>query len=287
MKPIGMLLMVMLAIVTLSAGPADLATMAPAATTRMVRLGAIDGKGAVVTDLTAADLTVRDGGKDVQVASLEADATPMQIAIIVDDGGTGGFQPLVGLMLQSMLARAEFSIRQMSPQALVIQDYTRDVASLKTALGRLGQRGKIVPEPEQLVEGIADAAREHTRRKSARPVIVVFTIGGDDAQSSNVDQVLAQLVTSGATLELLSLPSTPISRVLGDGPKFTGGRTETVGGTSSTALQAATAKIIDHLMNQYLLTYTVPDGVKPNDRISIATKRRGVTLLAPTRLAVR
>ena len=285
MKPIGIALM--LAIVAFSAKPADVKAVPLTATTRTVHLAAVDAKGAVITDLTAADLTVKEGGKDVQVASLAADTSPMQVAIIVDDGGTGGFQPLVAQVLQATIARAEFSIRQMSPQALVIQDFTQDIASLKTALSRLGQRGKIVPEPEQLVEGIADAAKDHTRRKSTRPVILVLTIGGDDAQSSNVDQVLSQLVTSGAILDVLSLPSTPISRVLGDGPKFTGGRTETVGGNSSTALQAATAKIIDHLMNQYLLTYTLPDGAKANDRISIATKRKGVTLIAPTRLAVK
>ena len=161
------------------------------------------------------------------------------------------------------------------------------MALLKTALGRLGQRGKLLPEPEQLVDGISEAAKEHVRRRSARPVILVLTVGGDVSESSNIDQVLAQVVASGAIVDLLSLPTTPIGRVLGDGPKFTGGRIEAVGGTSSTALQAATSRIVDHLMHQYTLTYTLADGVKPNERISIATKRKGVTLLAPTRLAVK
>ena len=240
-----------------------------------------------MTDLTAADVAVKEGGKDATVASLAADTSPMQMAIIVDDGGTGGFQPLVAQVLQGTIARAEFSIRQMSPQAIVIQDYTRDVALLKTALGRLGQRGKLLPEADQLVEGISDTAKELVKRKAMRPVILVLTVGGDDTQSSNIDQALTQIVASGAVVDMLSLPSTPIGRLLGDGTKFTGGRTEAVGGTSATALQAATARIIDHLMNQYPLTYTLADGVKPNDRISISTKRKGVTLIAPTRLAVK
>jgi hypothetical protein len=285
MKRIGLVLM--LAFAALSAGRPNLEAEGPlAATTRSVNISAVDAKGGMVADLTAADVTVKDGGKDATVSSLTPDTTPMQIAIIVDDAGTGGFQPVVAQVLQGTIARAEFSIRQMSPQALVIQDYTQDVALLKTALGRLGQRGKLLPEPEQLVDGISEAAKEHVRRRSARPVILVLTVGGDVSESSNLDQVLAQVVASGAIVELLSLPTTPIGRVLGDGPKFTGGRTEAVGGASSTGLQAATSRLVDHLMHQYTLTYTLADGVKPNERINIATRRKGVTLLAPTRLAV-
>jgi hypothetical protein len=37
-------------------------------------------------------------------------------------------------------------------------------------------------------------------------------------------------------------------------------------------------------MHQYVLTYNIPDGVKLNERLSLATSRKGVTLLAPSRL---
>jgi len=38
---------------------------------------------------------------------------------------------------------------------------------------------------------------------------------------------------------------------------------------------------------QYLLTYTLPDGVKPADRLSVSTSRKGVTLTAPSRVATK
>jgi hypothetical protein len=50
------------------------------------------------------------------------------------------------------------------------------------------------------------------------------------------------------------------------------------------ALGPVLAKIADNLMNQYVLTYTIPDGVKLNERLSLTTSRKGVTLVAPTRL---
>jgi len=45
------------------------------------------------------------------------------------------------------------------------------------------------------------------------------------------------------------------------------------------------AKIADNLLQQYVLTYTLPDGVKPDERFSLTTSRKGITLLAPSRVA--
>ena len=44
------------------------------------------------------------------------------------------------------------------------------------------------------------------------------------------------------------------------------------------------AKIADNLTHQYVLTYTIPDGVKLSDRLSLTTSRKDVKLFAPTRL---
>ena len=38
-------------------------------------------------------------------------------------------------------------------------------------------------------------------------------------------------------------------------------------------------------MHQFKLTYTLPAGVEPSDRVSISTTRKGVTLLAPSHLS--
>jgi len=38
------------------------------------------------------------------------------------------------------------------------------------------------------------------------------------------------------------------------------------------------------LKRQYVIEYTLPDGVKPSERLSVTVKRKGVTLRAPTRV---
>ena len=66
---------------------------------------------------------------------------------------------------------------------------------------------------------------------------------------------------------------------MGDGPRQSGGRIEQAG--TAAAIPAAVLRIADALQHQYLLTYTLPDGVKMSDRITVATSRKGITLTAP------
>ena len=75
---------------------------------RTVYFSAVDAKGVHVTDLTAADLTVKEGGKDRAIEALRPARAPMQLSILVDDGGTGGFQGAVSQFIRATFGRAEF-----------------------------------------------------------------------------------------------------------------------------------------------------------------------------------
>src|SRR5438128_900305 len=70
-------------------------------TMRTVYISATDAKGAPVTDLTAADLVVKDGGQDRIIASLKEATAPMDVAILVDDDGSGFYQAGVLQLLQT------------------------------------------------------------------------------------------------------------------------------------------------------------------------------------------
>ena len=72
--------------------------------------------------------------------------------------------------------------------------------------------------------------------------------------------------------------------VLGDGSKESGGRHDQV---ISTTLVPALERIADELLSQYALTCVLPTGVKPNDKLSISTKRKNAKVRAPARLLTR
>jgi hypothetical protein len=271
---------------TLTGVDATTRTAAPVAETlRVVYFSAVDSNGAQVTDLTAADLKVKEGGKDRVINSVRPATAPMHVSLLVDDAGTGGFQPSVAQFLRTILGRAQFAIRVLSPQPLRVTDFTEDVVDLRAAIGRMGPRGRIQPDGDQIVSGVAEAAKELVIYKAVRPAIVVLSASGETVSSDLADEALNALKNSGASLSVLYISGVNLGRVLGDGPRQSGGMLQMANGTAS--VPAALEKIAAHLMNQLVLSYTIPDGVKVNERISVSTSRKGVTLLAPSRLPDR
>src|SRR5262249_7305679 len=75
-----------------------------------------DAKGTMVTDLTATDLAVKEGGKDRAIASVAAATAPIQVSLLVDDAGTGAFQAPVAQFLETMVGHGQFAIRAFNPQ---------------------------------------------------------------------------------------------------------------------------------------------------------------------------
>jgi len=280
--PISVLATSIVAAVTLSA-VTSAAPSSSAPVTRSIYFSATDAKNAPVTDLTAADITVKEGGKAVQIDKVAPATAPMHIAVIVDDNGSGGYQGAIVQVIQAMVSNAQFSFRVLNPQAQLVQDFTKDFELLKAAVNRVGPRGTARPDPDQVIEGIAEASKDFVTRKVERPVILVITSNGDSSQTSNVDRTIDVLKDSKAMLNLLMLSNASLGRLLGDGPKASGGRSEPIGG--SAGIPAATQRIIDHLTKQYVVTYTLPEGTKPNERVQVATSRKGVTLTAPSRLS--
>lgn len=267
-----------------------LATATPTARTdagviRTVYFSAVDAKGVHVTDLTSADLTVKEGGKERAIEAVRPATALMQVSLLVDDAGTGGFQAAVAQFVQATFGKAEFAVRVLNPQAIKVMDFTRNGDDLRTALGRLGRRGSVSVDGEQIIAGVADAARELQQRGARRGSIIALTISGETPAADEADDALSALKSSGASLSVLYLTTTELGKVLGDGPKQSGGIIERVNG--HLVVGPAIAKIADNLLNQYVLTYIVPDGVKPNEKLSLSTSRRGVKLIAPARLPDR
>lgn len=73
-----------------------------------------------------------------------------------------------------------------------------------------------------------------------------------------------------------------LGEVLGDGPKQSGGHRDEI--IAATGIPAGLQQLAESLKHQYLIEYTLPDGVKPADKLSVTTRRKGVTLRAPTRI---
>lgn len=285
----------------LATGRVDAPKVSPVdAHTRTLYVVVTDSKGAAVTDLTAADFVIKESGKEREIVKAEIATAPLQVAVIVDDNGTGLFRYGLGQFLQKLLGRGEFAISTVIGQTMKILDYTTSPDALSTALGRLNPRPE-TPDGGQLIEGISESAKELLKRHAGRPVIVALTVGGEEHSPINAHDVLETLKDSGASLNVISVAGSALrstmtssnpgdaldgtlnlGEVLGDGPKQSGGRRDEIVATAG--IVQGLQLLADELLHQYVISYSLPNGVKPSDRIQVSVKRKGVTLRAPSRI---
>ena len=150
--------------------------------------------------------------------------------------------------------------------------------------------------------------------KRLRPVLLVLSVGGVEHTSLPGDRVLEDLRKSRATMVVVSTtraasraqdePAQPtnnisqeraalaaseefygasdLNNVLDRGPSQSGGRRQEV--ITVTALFAALEQSAVDLAGQYRIAFVLPSDTKPGERLSISTKRKGLTLRAPARL---
>ncbi len=264
-----------------------------AATTRTVYVTIVDGKGAPVPDLTAANFKVKEGGKDREIVKAEPATTKPHLALMVEERLASDPSTRAGLFefVKRINGAAEISLITVGLRNTTVVPYVTDPNTLLKAINELS----LNPQPiSNLTEGINDVARIFEKDRPERPVIVVVGISGGQAGGASASSILSQLRQSGATLHVVTYgpPGTSNSgnlgtmgdesgreQVLGDGAKQTGGRRIDV--PTAAAIPKALQQIADDLAAQYAITYALPDGVKPDKRFSITTDRKGVTLRAP------
>jgi hypothetical protein len=241
--------------------------------------------------MTAADFDVREGGR-VQQISVRHATTPLRVALIVSDGGLGQFQVGALRFCEALLGHGEISIVGSVVDFETLTDYTQSAGTIRGALLKLGRRAG-AGAGIRLVETILRVART-IPREGFRPAIVVMRAGGEALPAIGADAARATVRESGAVLHVVSaltdLPdrsfdwgaSKTVDVVLSDGSRESGGRHVQILGTT---IVPEMQRIAAELVNQYEISYTLPPGVAPSDRISVSSKRQGVTVRAPSRFA--
>ena len=267
-------------------------------TTRTVYVSAADDDGVPVTDLTVADFRVREDGDDRWVVRVERATEPMHVAIVVDDNGRGFFQGGIIQLLSGLDGRAEFAMIAANGSPSWVVDYTTDFDALQGALSQVGRRAGTAGDG-QVMEALMDIGQRLEERRVARPVVVVFTIGGGST-SLRANNVRTQLNATGVLLHVVGTrlarevaapysgrvnnADLEMSNMFDDGVKDTGGRVQEF--TVAEGIESAAQEIVDELLNQHVISYELPPGVEPDERLDVSVERRGVSLRAPRRVPV-
>ena len=254
-----------------------------AATTRTVYVTVTDDKGGAVTDLTSADFAVKEGGKARDILTTEVAKVKMRTAVMLDERLLGDGPTRKGLFefLQRLQPSSEFALITVGLRNQTVVDYTSDLNVMVAAINKF----TLNPGPvSNFTESVLDVTKKLAQQRHERPVIVaVAAPSGGEIGSASTDETLNWLRQSGAQLHAVTLTQSSgggNEQMLEDGAKQSGGRRVEVNGTQ--AIPGALQQIADALSAQYALTYTLPDGVKPDKKVSVSVVKKGVTLRAPT-----
>jgi len=274
-------------------------------TVRTVHVSVVDASGAPVTDLGPADFEVKEDGKVRDVFGAEIDGRPIDIALLVDDNGTGINDLRRGLagFMQRLYLNANIALVTTAGQNVTVVDYTGDPRLLQAGISSLV--GRAAPRGGHLIDGIYEAATRLRQREGARRAIVVITFEGEEFSGTSDNRALDQLRASGAVLHVITIgrpvlramnPLTdgpqgnPVdsnfnrSRVLSDGSKRSGGRYEEMAVT--TGVPAVLASLARELAVQYIIRYLLPPGVEPSEEIEVHVSRPRLTIYSPTRVPI-
>jgi VWFA-related protein len=256
----------------------------------------VTANDAPVTDLTPADFVVKEGGKEREIVKAVPATTPMRLALAVEERLVADHNVRLAIFefMKRMLERGQISLITIGLRNNVVVDFTSSAEALVGGINKLSMN----PPPDSAVaEGVLDLSTRFVESKTERPVIVVISFSGGQAGVAP-RTVLDKLRDSGALMHSVTLSGstqvTPLGsmsdqsgreQVLGDGPKQSGGRRIEV--TSTQQIVRATQQIADDLGSQYAITYTLPDGVKPDRRFNVTVKRRGTSVRAPSQIPDR
>ncbi len=265
----------------------------PAGRTRTIYVSVVDRKDLPVAGLTRDAFVVREDGVAREVLKAERATAPLQIMLLVDDSAAS--DPAVadlrrGLngFVDKLQGKGELGLVTIGERPTSVTELTSNVDAIKKGVNRIFAKPG---SGAYFLEGLSDVARGLQRREAGRPHIVAVISEGVEFSNMDSTNVLDRLAASRATLHVLSLgrPSDSMSDeirqrniVVADGTSRTGGRRDQV--LTPSALPDAMQRLALELLNQYLVTYGVPDALIPPERVEVSVRQAGATARARTRV---
>ena len=241
--------------------------------------------GQPVTELTPADVVVREDGVRREVLRVTRATGPMHIAVLVDNSAAA--EPAIP-DIRTGLTRFLAALGDLGPVTLVtmaerptlVTDYTTNAAQLTAGVARVfAPPGSGVTQ----LDAVLEAADGLLRREGERAAIVLLSAQGIEHSNLHYTRPLGRLKQSGATMHVVVL-SPPGRAAFTDAARqrdslFDRGVRET-GGLRRDVLASMTfgdalvdvARVLTH---QFRVVYARPQTLIPPDTFEVAAARPG------------
>lgn len=219
--------------------------------------------GIPVRGLTADDFVVSDNGMQQMVDSVVIDQLPLSVELVLDTSGS-----VLGDRLTNLIAAADGLVAALRPgewAGLVtfshrlrpVAPMTEDLVSLRGALAALTGDGRTaLRDAVQLA-----LSTEHDAR--ARPLMLVFTDGVDNASWLSDEEVLEAVRRAGIVIHAVTVIGQQISptRFMERVVEIAGGRLWSA--RSESDLSRLFTNALDEMRARYLLSFTPTRPLRP------------------------
>jgi Ca-activated chloride channel homolog len=238
----------------------------------VVRINAVvrNKKGRFVSDLTAHDFEVEDGGVPRNITDFRRDDAGVSIALLFDVSGsmesgmTSAREAATHLLSWLKTEGDEAAVFTFDTQLDEVSGFKSGMTTLPPGLSSVKPFGAT-----SLHDAIAQTAQKVATRESLRRAIVVFTDGKDNASrltpgevsgiASSIDVpvyiigIVPSIDNPSADVALSSADHSALARALTSLSEWTGGRTFLVSTISERSLMAR--QLIEELRHQYLIAF--------------------------------
>jgi VWFA-related protein len=247
-----------------------------------------DKHGALIPNLTKDDFEVSEDGKAQTIKYFAAESNlPLTLGILIDSSGSQlrvlDMEKEVGgaFLRQILTDKDEAYIIDFNVDASLIQDYTRDVHRLQTALNKVkintafttgpipGAGGGPVPTAPGsqrgtvLYDAVYLSAHDMLAKEVGRKAMILLTDGEDEGSDHKIGEAIAAAQKSNAIVYVILIADRGFYGGFGYSgysamkklTEETGGRLIDVGNNGK-KLEAAFQQIEDELRTQYVATYT-------------------------------
>jgi tight adherence protein C len=240
-----------------------------------------DASGRPLKGLTAADLSVSEGGIP-QLASIElsSQSAPVAVALVLDTSGSMVGRPLADAkaamisLIQALGPKDQAAVITFDATVRISRGLTADKPGLVAATNSASANGNTA-----IYDGLAAAIEELAKEPQARHAIVLLTDGIDNSSRLSASTVLASLAASRTPAYVIGLGADL------DRSALTRIASATAGGSffeapTSAQLSAIYSGLSEQILTQYSVTYRSAAKVIGGATLSaeLALRRAGSTI---------
>ena len=261
---------------------------------RSVAVSVVTGEETPLTNLTAADFTVREDGIVREVLRASPAPLPSHLVLLVDDSQVT--QPSIQYLrtglttfVKRLADAAQGLPSDQTPQWALTTfgdrptrrvEFTQSEIPILRGIERLFHQ---TGAGATLIDALMETSRDLRKMKATRPLIVTFIAeDGPEFGNRTHKDVATALEDVNASLWVVALQtgaqnvSSSESReraiITGDVVKWSGGATKVV--ISPQAIDSGFVSIANQIVTRYALTYTRADSLVPPSKLEVTVKRR-------------